>query len=381
MNKEIYETAKAKFLKGESLRSIAQQLNIDRKKLSVMLKKDNIYTDKKISDKQINKAIKYFKQGLSLTKIAEKIKVDRHTLSKEFDRRGVDKTNSKYHKDYIKRKITDYDEFIIDEYINNNKSVQSISNELNISTNAVWNCLLEYNLIDKNRTSRTHNINNNRFKKIQSEEEAYWLGFLMADGYISEDRGVISLCLQEKDKDHVIKFIDFLGSDQKGYYKDSVGHMQYRIDINSRELINNLVALGCCQAKTFNLKFPSYHKVPKKYQRHFIRGYFDADGCACLHGKILTFSIVSAAKSFIEKLQDVLVKELNINKTKIIVEIRGEYQPLYTLHNSAKRDIKKLYDYLYKDSTIYLQRKKDKFENYFNQNAVLRQDRKKSQDD
>lgn len=367
MNKEIYETAKAKFLKGESLRSIAQQLNIDRKKLSAMLKKDNIYTDKKISDKQIDKAIKYFKQGLSLTKIAEKIKVDRHTLSKEFDRRDIDKTNSKYYKDYVKRKITEYDNHIINEYTNNNKSVQSISNELNISTNAVWNCLLEYNIIDKNRTSRKYNINNNRFKKIQSEEEAYWLGFLMADGYISEDIGIVSLALQERDKEHVIEFIKFLGSDQEGYYKNSAGHIQYRVDINSRELVNNLVALGCCQAKTLKLKFPSYYKVPKKYQRHFIRGYFDADGCACLHGKSLIFSIVSAAKPFIEKLQDILVKELSINKTKISIKNREQYQPLYTLQNSAKKDIKKLYDYLYKDSTICLQRKKDKFENYFNQ--------------
>lgn len=381
MNKEIYETAKTKFLNGESLRSIAQQLGIDRKKLSAMLKKDNIYTDKKISGKQIKKAIKDFNDGESLTKIAKKLKVDRHTLSKEFDRRGIDKTNNKHHsKGHTKRKITQYDDYIITEYIDNKKSIQSIAEELKVSTNTVWNCLLARGIVDNNRTSRTYKINNNRFKRIETEEEAYWLGFLMADGYIDEVRGLISLCLQEKDKEHIIKFINFIGSDHKGYYKNSGEHTQYRVDINSREIVDNLVALGCCQAKTFKLRFPSYRKVPKKLQRHFIRGYFDADGCASLHKKILTFSIVSAAEPFISKLQDTLVKELNINRTKISIRQKEGCQPLYTLQNSARKDINKIYNYLYNESTIYLKRKKDKFENYFNQNAVLRQGCEKSQD-
>ena len=375
MNKETYEQAKAMFLSGKSLRKIAEELNINRKLLSKKLKDKGIYTNKFITDDQFNIALELFNQDKSLTYIAQQINVDRHTLSKEFDRRGLDKSKSKYSKSYITRKITQYDEIILDKY-SNKQSIQSIADELSISTNTVWNCLLEYNAADSNRTSRIYDIDESKFESISTEEEAYWLGFFMADGYVDEVKGELSLCLQYSDKEHVDKFIQFLGSNKTGYYKDNNGHDAYRVDIGSRKLTNNLKALGCCQAKTFILKFPSYQKVPKRLMKHFIRGYFDGDGCACLSNKTLRFSIVSASKQFIYRWQDFLVKELKINKTKIYERIDCETNHvLYTVSNAAYEDLKRIYNYLYSDATIFLERKHQKFITFFNlkSNAVLGQ--------
>ena len=375
MNKETYEQAKSMFLSGKSLRKIAEELNINRKLLSKKLKDEGIYTNKFITDSQFQIALDLFNQDKSLTYIAQQINVDRHTLSKEFDRRGYDKSKSKYSKNYMTRKITQYDEIILERY-SNKQSIQLIADELSISTNTVWNCLLKYNAVDSNRTSRIYDIDESKFESISTEEEAYWLGFFMADGYVDEVKGELSLCLQYSDKEHVDKFIQFLGSNKTGYYKDNNGYDAYRADIGSRKLTNNLKKLSCCQAKTYTLKFPSYQKVPKRLMKHFIRGYFDADGCACISKKSLSFSIVSANKQFIYRLQDFLIKELKINKTKINESFNSNTNNiLYCIRNSAYEDLKRIYNYLYSDATIFLERKHQKFITYFNlkSNAVLGQ--------
>lgn len=44
------------------------------------------------------------------------------------------------------------------------------------------------------------------FDTIDSEEKAYWLGFLMADGYVRSDSNVIGIELSYVDIDHMKKF-------------------------------------------------------------------------------------------------------------------------------------------------------------------------------
>ena len=48
--------------------------------------------------------------------------------------------------------------------------------------------------------------NSDYFENIDSEDKAYWLGFLFADGSVAKDRDRISVALAEKDKFHIEKF-------------------------------------------------------------------------------------------------------------------------------------------------------------------------------
>lgn len=41
------------------------------------------------------------------------------------------------------------------------------------------------------------------FENIDTEEKAYWLGFLYADGYVNANEDKIELCLAEKDFHHL----------------------------------------------------------------------------------------------------------------------------------------------------------------------------------
>ena len=52
--------------------------------------------------------------------------------------------------------------------------------------------------------------NRHIFDNIDNEEKAYWLGFIVADGYLNLDKHMLRIKLGNKDKRHLIKFIKFI---------------------------------------------------------------------------------------------------------------------------------------------------------------------------
>ncbi len=53
----------------------------------------------------------------------------------------------------------------------------------------------------------------------------------------------------------------------------------YRLQIGSKVMFHDLLSLGLMPNKSLVLQMP---KVPTEFLRHFVRGYFDGDGCAHL---------------------------------------------------------------------------------------------------
>jgi hypothetical protein len=54
---------------------------------------------------------------------------------------------------------------------------------------------------------------------------------------------------------------------------------QVNLTFSSREMCKDVEKLGGIKHKSLILEFPSFDIVPEKYMSHFIRGYFDGDGC------------------------------------------------------------------------------------------------------
>ncbi len=96
---------------------------------------------------------------------------------------------------------------------------------------------------------------------------------------------------------------------------------------------------------------------------HFIRGYFDGDGCVTYCGlgpgrtiKQLSFSILGT-KKFLEDCRFILEQNCQLKRNKI--NTKGN---IFSLSYSGNKIMKKIYNFLYKDATIYLDRKKEKFQ-------------------
>ena len=122
----------------------------------------------------------------------------------------------------------------------------------------------------------------------------------------------------------------------------------------SKQMSKSLVKLGCVQKKSMILKFP---KINKKYINHFIRGYFDGDGCISGKGNNFQFTIVST-EEFCNELNRILGKIIGIKKL--------ENHPNNTITKryrvGGRKQVNRLYKFLYKNSTVFLNRKKNKME-------------------
>lgn len=205
---------------------------------------------------------------------------------------------------------------------------------------------------DSSVTGRFHLFNENFFTNIDTEEKAYWLGFIFADGSIHKNGNRINITLKESDLIHLEKFAKEIN--YKGKIANVINTKACSLTLYSKKMSSDLVKLGCMSDKSSKIVFPDTDIVPLYLQNHFMRGYFDGDGCLT-SSKRPTFSIVSNYV-FIEKFQELLINELNISKTKLY---KHKGQNTYSLIYGGVKMIKKIVQYLYKDSNIFLDRKKE----------------------
>lgn len=199
-----------------------------------------------------------------------------------------------------------------------------------------------------------------------TEESLYWIGFISADGTVYKNR--LSLGLSKKDKLHVDKFASFLGTNNKKFETKKNMHgkefFTYGISVSSKKLINRLNELNITANKTFSLD-PNKELKNSKY---YWRGIIDGDGCITIcntkRGIYPQISLVGSYK-VIEKFIDFVNSQIiNIsNKPRK----KGNVYTTSMTHNKAY----KIIEYLYENSNIYLERKKERAEEILNSEIFL----------
>lgn len=68
--------------------------------------------------------------------------------------------------------------------------------------------------LDVHKDRRHYDIDENFFEEINTEEKAYWLGFILADGCLKKNSNQLSINLSIKDFNHLEKFKKNLKSDK-----------------------------------------------------------------------------------------------------------------------------------------------------------------------
>ena len=214
-----------------------------------------------------------------------------------------------------------------------------------------------YKSKSQSELQRKYDINKTFFDKIDTEEKAYFLGFLYADGYNNTDRNSVNLSLKEDDKEILEKLNNLLQPTKPLQYvriKDKNSSNQYRLVIANKHISQRLVELGCGKAKTHNLIFPTEEQVPKHLVRHFIRGYFDGDGWV---GE-KAICIVSTL-NFCNSLSEILKEQFNINC--YIRARHPERNNTIRMLELNRKSARKFLKWIYKDSNIHLQRKYERY--------------------
>lgn len=172
-------------------------------------------------------------------------------------------------------------EGIIKLYTVDKWSMNKISQLYSISDLTVKRILVENNIEIKKR-NLNYTVRENLFEKIQTEEDAYWLGFLYADGNVKKVGNSISLDLAEKDRDMVEKFREYcqLTKELSKHVikRNDREYVSYNCNFSNEKIKNNLINLGCYPNKSLILECPTEEQVPQHLFHHFVRGYCDGDG-------------------------------------------------------------------------------------------------------
>lgn len=322
----------------------------------------NDYVNNLLSTKELAK--KYHMAQGTILNILRKSGIKMRTASESlFLRRNPDYT------------IEQIREKIIDNYVNKGYGQERSGREFGISGKTVKRILKENNIkirdlnesicLSNQTNDRTvqHYFKNDNFFSVQSHDMAWLLGFLASDGNVGKNDNMIRIELSIVDKEILEKIKEVTKIENPIKERiDKRGFHFCSLEWSCRQHKQDLAEYGIIPCKTYILKPP--FSLKEEYYIDYIRGYFDGDGTInlnhCSHGNALRWGICGASKCVLDWIVQVFNKQYQIpvvNIHKDSSHVRDFYSIVYSTNST-----KKIYDILYTKNSLYLKRKKDKFQ-------------------
>ncbi len=161
---------------------------------------------------------------------------------------------------------------IIASYLNGN-SVLNISQKYSTNTHQIQSILDKHNIQKISQMKRNNPLFvEDYFKIINTKEKAYWIGWLITDGGVS-NKNDIEIALAARDED----ILRLLENDLHIQNKVKSFNNEYvRFSVSSVNMCKDLEQYGIVPNKTLTLEFPK--NIPEEFETHLLRGMFDGDG-------------------------------------------------------------------------------------------------------
>lgn len=252
-----------------------------------------------------------------------------------------------------------YMETLVKEYADK-RNTKTISAREGIPIQTLYYYIRKFG---EQKPNRKHLVDEEFFETINSQDKAYILGFIMADGCISKssdsnprpnriainisykDRVVLEFCKEKMKCDYNID--DYI-PDESTFGNE----MMSKLIINSIKICDDLYKYGVTIRKTGSEILPI---LQQNLYRHFLRGFLDGDGYITSSGSSTTIGFCSN-KNMLNQIKRFLYITLDLkSKASISPDSRGK--KLFYLEYSVKEDIVKLKKYLYYKANFYLERK------------------------
>lgn len=236
---------------------------------------------------------------------------------------------------------------IVNKYLNS-VSMLKLQKKYNISYMRLKNIISQKtDIIVSSAKRKNPKLLENYFSNIDSPEKAYWLGWIISDGSITNNKEknkyALELTIHKKDEE----ILHVLEKDLQVTNKVYTSAQNYkRFNLGCKQIVQDLEALGITKNKSFTVKIP---EIPNQYQSHLIRGIFDGDGGFTVYTR--KNGAVNCELSFcgnqfvIEKLSEILYNNLpTLKKKKIEKE-----SSISRIRWGSKKDIKLIANFMYKN--------------------------------
>ena len=262
---------------------------------------------------------------------------------------------------------------IVDDYISgiNNKELCS---KYDKSRSYIQKVLIRYDIPLRKGcdVAKKYQTNKNYFNKLDDENKAYILGLLYSDGTMSGT--IVCINLIESDGHILYDIANKIYNDNnyqiyylkevKKKWNNGVSYTtkpQLKLTITRKKIVEDLKKLGLSERKSFKIRFP---KIKKEYYSHFIRGYFDGDGCFYTSKKYKNNNRVQIISNtnFILDIKKIIETSLNI---KCIIN-DSEISGISRLNIYGNNKTKIFLDWIYYNAELKLNRKYEHYQNIYN---------------
>ena len=254
---------------------------------------------------------------------------------------------------------------IIKYYLSQPMTMKQVEDKYELSHPTVTKILKDVPRYSKAKLNNP-NANERFFKNIDSEEKAYFLGLLISDGNVFKDstgrQASISITLDLKDEYMLKKFKEVLQTNTSIAY-DGRGCGQ--IAVRSNIMAEDLAKYGVVPRKSYSTYLP---QISKEMMPHLIRGIFDGDGSIMAkpnpnndgHNRFLHSISFCGTHQLMEDISNCILENLGIKATVYDYKDRNLSElKIQSIHNIAKFGY-----WIYRNSTIFLNRKKDIFNDF-----------------
>lgn len=275
-------------------------------------------------------------------------------------------------KNYKKYIFTEEQKDLVVRLYNKLGSSVDVGKLFNVGHKVITKVLEEKGIKRTAAKKRQYKINECYFDEIDTPNKAYILGFLYADGCNCMSKGTITMSLEEGDRDTLdriryeigserpLEFLDYSNKHDFGYTYQN----QYRLLLFSSHMCQSLQSHGMVPNKSLVLKFPT---LDEKLIPHFIRGYFDGDGCVCQGKRETNFLVtITSTSDFCIKLKEIVEHAIGINCHIYDASNHNGITKVFT--TSGRLQVKSFLDWIYKDADMFLKRKYNRYIQYFYNN-------------
>ena len=302
-----------------------------------------------IQNEEAENILSDFHAGLNTVQLAEKYGRNDSTIGKLLKKNGFRPRS-------IKTKLTETQ--VLEAYEKYEKELwttEKLGEFYSVDANTIANSFRRYGLEVRPNGWIPSLKDDSFFETIDSEAKAYYLGFIMCDGSIIEDKkhSALHIELQHQDEIWLKQFVKTIGLPEERVrtYTRSGGLTTSKISINSDRFCTNLIDKGIVRKKMGNKQIPLH--VPIHLLRHTIRGIIDADGG--IYDKTNSVTL-SGAGQIVYQVADYLFKEAHLVKKPAIYDNPDIYSaPKMSIH--GKEDFQKVIHFLYNNAAFYLERK------------------------
>ncbi len=248
------------------------------------------------------------------------------------------------------------------------KTLKAVGRQLNIDSSTVKRYMQDYCL--EYAPQVRYNCDHDFFQR-ENELSFYLAGFIAADGCIKNNNKVLSIALSKNDRPFLEIIKNTLNSENKisdFLVKNSKRNIKWNdtykseIAITSSKLCTDLNKFNIVERKSLRYTFPEW-LIDHPLKHHFIRGYNDGDGSfyspELKDGRTVkqVYFSLRGTPDFLYTVRSIFEKDCLLPVRDSKIRISNNHGILEYGGNGV---LKKIVNFLYKDSTIYLDRKYEK---------------------